>query len=169
MIGTIISVLVALYFSSLDMQQLSQITQVRFDLMMICSASVIMFLSVLAPLLFWNSLSRFQQKMAPRIQDIFWKDFLFPSIFCYQTVFFAYSFALFTYNFASIEQKLFWMVLWVLFFGFAIDLLRMGIKRLILYSNPLFVLDRMSKQFKSALSKNDEQTHIRANPCASTV
>ena len=161
MIGTIVCILVALYFSSLDMQQLSQLMEMRFDLMMICSASLFMFLSLTAPLFFWNSLSRFQQKMAPRIQDIFWKDILFRSFFCYQIVFFAYSFVLFTFNFASIGQKFFWMVLWVLLFGFAIDLLRMGIKRLILYSNPLFVLDRMSKQFKNALSKNDEQTAYR--------
>lgn len=157
MIATLISVLISawLYYSTLGSQATPNANAMASVLIVV--ATLMLFLPVLATTLIWSPLQQAEQRLTPRITDLFRKDFRLGVANAIMMLFAFISYASsIDFLFSGVLNKHLFLPLWLIFFGVSLDTLHYALKRIPAYLDPQFAVSEFSHEAERCVQEERE-------------
>lgn len=156
MLGTIFSIICALFVAFHAYEVPTAFAPINSPFFLICSL-VLLFISLVKPLLLWPTIVRTQYKIMACAQELYLKDKLIPLSLLYLFVFCLYSLYITLDGPSSSNTAALLMVYsWIIGFGIGFDLLRAAMKRLLQYSQVSFLMQKIATEVEVAVKQKEE-------------
>lgn len=159
MIGTILGLIAALFFMVMMPASGLQIDVFAVSFVFVVAATFFLGITFSAKARAWANLARAEMEIFPRAQELFLKDKLLPLCFLilFAFVLFSYTSVFFVLIGLSpfVLSKL--LILWIFLFGITFDVIRFQIRRMMSYSDGLFLLMRIKSEFVKDIEKGKDQ------------
>lgn len=155
MIGTIVSILIALYL--IFLQPEVSLNPLLISSVMVIAGSIFILLLPLGFIMSWGPLHRAEHDITPRILDMFRKDFHIRLIAGWLIVFplISYLFAIALLFIPTIPRHVL-LAIWIILFGIALDLMLHYSRRLLRYLNPFAAISLFTKGAHESIQEEHE-------------
>lgn len=157
MLGTLVALLLALFFFFTPLGELTAASWTPIAIVMGGTAALLLILLAFMHIFSWSPLQKAEKNMSPRLLELVRRDnFLkFSSGWLIFFSLVSFNLLLVGYGLEIPNRTLTWLS-WIVLFGISLDLLRAMWKRLMSYLNPYTALNHFSHAAKKSILNNRE-------------